>query len=263
MELYFRKYGHGSPVIILHGLFGLSDNWVAIGKELAKSHEVYIPDLRNHGLSPHDPAMNYYAMAADLEEFIDYHEIQKPVLIGHSMGGKVVMQFLADYPGRASGAVILDISPVEYKARRTHLDILMAMKSVDVSSFSSRKEIHKAVAEKISDIRLQQFVLKNLQRSGNKSFSWKPNIDVIFESLDDVFAAVDMPEEKPEIPVLFVRGADSNYIRDEDLNFIEEKWSRLPVKTIPGASHWLHVDAPEEVIGVLTGFFPGSGTPCD
>jgi len=258
MELYFRKYGQGSPLIIIHGLFGLSDNWVAIGKELAKSHEVYIPDLRNHGLSPHDPAMNYYAMAADLEEFIEYHEIQKPVIIGHSMGGKAVMQFLADYPGKASGAVILDISPLEYKARRTHLDILMAMKSIDVSAYSSRKEIHKAVAEKIPDIRLQQFVLKNLQRSGNNSFSWKPNIDVILESLEDIFAAVDTPEEKPEIPVLFVRGSDSDYIRDEDLKNIEEQWSRLPVQTIPGATHWLHVDAPEEVLAILRDFLSRS-----
>lgn len=222
---------------------------------MGEKYAVYTIDLRNHGLSPHDPVMNYHAMASDIEEFIDTHGLQDPVLIGHSMGGKAVMQFLTDYAGIASKAMILDISPGEYRARKSHLNILMAMKSVDVAAFSSRKEIMNAIEARIEDKRLQQFVMKNLQRSGKDLFSWKPNIDVILESLEDIFAGIDTPSSKPDIPIQFVRGALSDYILDKDEELIKKnRWSDLPVITIPGAGHWIHVDTPKEVLGVFFSF---------
>jgi len=94
MKLFFRHYGSGSPVIILHGVFGISDNWVTIGRRLAEKFEVFIPDLRNHGQSSHSPTFNYFALVDDLLEFIEEQEIEDPVLIGHSMGGKVAMNFV-------------------------------------------------------------------------------------------------------------------------------------------------------------------------
>lgn len=241
-------------MIIIHGLFGLSDNWAWFGKKLGQQNAVYTIDLRNHGLSPHDAVMNYHAMASDLEEFIEMHNLVNPVIVGHSMGGKVVMQFLKNNPGIAGGAMILDISPAQYKTRKTHLDILMAMKSVDMAAFSSRKEIMKVIEEKIADKQLQQFVMKNLKRSGKNLFSWKPNIDVILESLEDIFSGIDAPEEKPQIPVQFLRGGSSDYIRDGDIDVIEEKWSSMPIITVPDASHWLHVDASLTVLSSILTF---------
>ena len=48
MDLFYREFGEGRPLIILHGLMGSSDNWVTHGKELAKHFHVFIPDQRNH-----------------------------------------------------------------------------------------------------------------------------------------------------------------------------------------------------------------------
>jgi pimeloyl-ACP methyl ester carboxylesterase len=254
MELFYRKYGSGKPVIILHGLYGLSDNWAWYGRQLGEKYSVFTPDLRNHGLSPHDDGMNYYAMVSDLEEFLETHNIENPVLIGHSMGGKVVLQYLKENPGKASAAIILDISPKRYRANQSHMNILETMSSINLLRISSRKEISEKIKEKIEDERLQNFVLKNLHRQGKDIFSWKPNVEVLETALEDIFDEITPPVRKPGIPVQFIKGALSQYIKDEDKEEIGKFWSDRPVITVPGASHWLHADNPDFLINVLEDF---------
>ena len=124
MKLFYRHFGVGAPIIILHGLFGLSDNWVTHAKRIAEKFSVYLPDLRNHGQSPHSPTFNYAAMADDLYEFIDEHKLKNPVIIGHSMGGKVAMWFALEYPDLLEKLIVVDISPAKYADRDAHFDIL-------------------------------------------------------------------------------------------------------------------------------------------
>ncbi|PLW96840.1 MAG: alpha/beta hydrolase [Marinilabiliales bacterium] len=254
MELFYRKYGNGKPVVILHGLYGLSDNWAWYGRRLGEKYSVFTPDLRNHGLSPHDNGMNYYAMVSDLEEFMEFHNIAKPVLIGHSMGGKVVLQYLKENPGEASAAIIMDISPKKYRANQSHMNILGTMSSLDLTSITSRKEISEKVKEKIDDERLQNFVLKNLNRTGKELFTWKPNVQVLETALEDIFDEITPPVNKPGIPVQFIKGELSQYIKDDDEDIIEKFWSDRPIISVPGASHWLHADNPEYLINVLEQF---------
>ena len=124
MKLFHRKYGEGQPLIILHGLFGISDNWVTIGRRLADKFEVYILDQRNHGQSPHSDVFNYYAMVEDLYEFIENHQLFNPIIIGHSMGGKVAMNFALEHPSKVSKLIIVDMSVRKYSARQIHLNII-------------------------------------------------------------------------------------------------------------------------------------------
>ncbi len=223
MELNYRHYGHGGPpLIVLHGLLGLSDNWAGYGKILGEDYSVYIPDLRNHGLSPHDPVMRYEAMASDLEAFMEAHAIVKPLLMGHSMGGKVVLQFIKDFPDAVSAALVLDISPLRYPHRKVHWDMVTLMQSMDMGSYASRNEVLKEVQGAIEGERLQQFVMKNLHRSGQNTFSWKPNVDVILTSLEDISAAIEAPEAKPAVPIKFIRGGASDYVSQKDEVVIRE-----------------------------------------
>ncbi len=88
MELYFKEFGEGYPLIILHGPFGSSENWRTLNRLFAKCYRVFAVDQRNHGHSPHHPAMNYAVMARDLREFMQAHQLSSAYLVGHSMGGK-------------------------------------------------------------------------------------------------------------------------------------------------------------------------------
>ena len=253
MKLFFRKYGAGPDLIILHGLFGLSDNWVSIAKKLAEVFTVYVPDLRNHGFSPWDDCFNYDSMCSDLEEFIEAHDIVKPVLLGHSMGGKVVMNFVSKNPTIPTALVIMDISPAFYSPQKMHLNIIEAMAEISPRQHTTRNEILEKVRIHIADERVIQFVMKNLHRTSHGRFEWKPNIKVISEQLENVFEEVAFTK-KISVPTLFLRGEKSDYIDEKDLLFIRDWFSHVNIKSIPEASHWIHADAPEIVISEISAF---------
>ncbi len=173
MELFFQKFGKegNQRVIILHGLFGISDNWVSYGKQLAdEGFEVFIPDQRNHGRSEHSDDFNYLALTNDLFDFIDAEEIENPILIGHSMGGKVAMRFAVSYPELVKKLIVVDIAPREYGPRKHHLSIIKTMLEVDIDSVQNRTEVSDYLAKGISDKRIRQFILKNLYRKGKERF---------------------------------------------------------------------------------------------
>ncbi|MCD4731315.1 MAG: alpha/beta fold hydrolase, partial [Bacteroidales bacterium] len=176
MKLFYRHYGEGQPVIILHGIFGISDNWVTIGRRLAEKFEVFILDQRNHGQSPHNDTFNYFALAEDLFEFIEDHQLTNPILIGHSMGGKVAMNFALEHPHRVNRFIVVDMSVRAYPARQQHMDILNAMLSINFDDISSREEVEQIITSTVKSPRISQFVLKNLYRIGKTRLAWRPNV---------------------------------------------------------------------------------------
>ena len=150
MKLFFRIFGEGPAVIILHGLFGISDNWVTFGKKLAEQgFKVYIPDQRNHGQSPHSPIFNYLALTDDLHEFIGDNEIENPVIIGHSMGGKVSARFALENPELPEKVIIVDISLRAYPSRSSHAKIIEGMRRIKFDMVKSRKEVDMLLTERI------------------------------------------------------------------------------------------------------------------
>ncbi|MCB0824508.1 MAG: alpha/beta fold hydrolase, partial [Bacteroidales bacterium] len=161
MKLFFRRYGEiGQPVIILHGIFGISDNWVTIGRRLAERFDVYILDQRNHGQSPHSDTFNYFALADDLYEFIQDHQLINPILIGHSMGGKVAMNFALENPQKIDKLIVVDMSVRKYPPRQEHLEIMQAMLAVDFNEVSTREEVEEIISKRIKSPRIRMFILK-------------------------------------------------------------------------------------------------------
>ena len=253
MKLFYRQMGEGQPVIILHGIFGISDNWVTIARRLAEKFEVFILDQRNHGQSPHSDTFNYFALADDLYEFIDDHQIVNPILIGHSMGGKVAMNFALDNPSRVQQLIVVDISLREYPARQEHMDIIHAMLSVDFNDVSSREEVEEIVAKTVRSERIRLFIMKNLYRIGRERLAWRMNVSAIYENIENVFIGVDSPYVFDK-PTLFIKGGASNYILDEDYPEIVNKFPAAQFKTIEGASHWVHADKPDELCAAFSEF---------
>ncbi len=245
MELNFKTFGHGDPIIILHGLFGTLDNWQTIARHLANHHSVYIVDQRNHGRSPHMAEMDYPAMAEDLKHFLERHWIYKTHIIGHSMGGKTAMQFALDFPDMVDKLVVVDIAPKTYPGG--HEAIFEALFAVKPDEIQDRSQAENILAGRIPDNGVVQFLLKNLSRSKHGGYEWKMNLPVILKDYPKILAGINS-DEKFEKPVLFIRGAKSNYIQDEDWPGILRLFPDARLQTIENAGHWVHADAPDALL---------------
>jgi pimeloyl-ACP methyl ester carboxylesterase len=245
MKLFFRYIGQGNPVIILHGLLGLSDNWMTFGRRLASDFEVFIPDLRNHGQSPHDPVFNFHELAEDLIELIKDLRLKKVDLIGHSLGGKTAMLFALKYPDLLEKLVVVDIAARKYPPNLEHQMLIDAMLKVDFSSVHSRSDIDKQLEQDVHSLKLRQFLLKNIFWKDKNSLGWRLNLPVLKESLPVIMEEIKSGSHFKN-PVLLVRGGLSDYLTDADLSEMKNLFPLTLVKTIANASHWVHADAPVE-----------------
>lgn len=254
MKLFYRTLGEGKPLIIMHGLFGISDNWVTFGKKIAKlGYQVFIPDQRNHGQSPHSNTFNYLALTDDLYDFIEENEIENPILLGHSMGGKVSIRFTLENPELISKLIVVDISLREYPKRESHEKIINAMRRIDFEMVNSRKEVEMLLSERLTDIRLRQFILKNLYWESKEKLAWRINFEAICDNLDELFDGVDTIDTF-EKPTLFVKGGLSDYILEEDIPIINYNFPKVQITTIENTSHWVHAEAPEKFYKIVTDF---------
>ncbi len=265
MELFYRKSGNGPPIIIIHGLYGSSDNWLSIGKALSNNYTVYLLDQRNHGKSPHNDQHDYLSMRDDLIEFMDHHGLEKAIIIGHSMGGKTAVFLSESNPERIEALVVIDIAPFAYeedssgKQAEIHRMIMDAMMKVDFSKASSREDVEAQLAEKIASPRIRGFLLKNVVRNKDHTFRWRLNVPVLRKNLEGMLSGIDPEkyrggEEIAGFPVLFIRGEKSDYISDDDILIIQQIYPMARVTTLPDAGHWLHVEQPELLVKTIRYF---------
>jgi esterase len=290
MKLNYRKLGQGSPFFILHGLCGLSDNWATVGKMLAAhgstqlttSFEVYLIDLRNHGSSPHSDEWSYPAMANDVKELMDdvrrtmdygkdtstINHLPSSILLGHSLGGKIAMQFACLYPELLEKLIVVDMAPKDYPENQ--FAFLKKLLSINLAEIKTRKEAEVELRKIINDNATIQLLLKNIQWTPLSTspltplhkergieqpqiLSWKFNLKVIAANQDAIGKTCSI-KNKIEIPTLFIRGEKSNYILDSDIPEIKNIFPNSEVKTITDAGHWIHADKPGEFVKCLLEF---------
>lgn len=256
MELFYNQYGQNGPsLLILHGLLGASGNWHTLSRTAFKEvATVYAVDQRNHGRSPHADQIDYPSMAADIDQFVSRHGLERVHLLGHSMGGKTAMQTALTYPEMIDRLIVVDIAPKAYSP--SHEDILSALARIDPSEYTDREAIDNDLAEDISSWGVRQFLLKNLHYDGEQ-YSWTMNLEAIRAHYDEIIS--DIPGQGTfEGPTLFIRGEDSDYIMDDDVPAIRERFPTAEVVTIEGAGHWVHADQPEALAEVVTNFLTES-----
>lgn len=247
MKLHYRKLGEGQPMIILHGLFGSSDNWQTLGKKFAENFEVYLVDQRNHGHSPKSEEFDYGLMAGDLHELITDLNLSDIILIGHSMGGKAVMTFAQSYPDLISRLIVVDIGIKSYPMH--HDTILTGLNSMDLSIIKSRGQADKHLSDYISDFGVKQFLLKNLYWVEKGQLGWRINIPVLTEQMPNILAPI--PEGKVDVVTLFIRGEKSNYILEDDFQSIYDQFPNSEIETIYDAGHWVHAENPFDFYNMI------------
>lgn len=255
MDLFFRRYGSGPPLIILHGLYGSSDNWVTIAKKLQERFTVILPDIRNHGHSPHSEIHDYESISKDIYELAASMNLSRFFLAGHSMGGKAAIKFVMRWPEKIDGLLIADISPFTSaesaaESKAEHSAVLQAVLSAGLKDLRSRTEINARLSKTLSE-REVGLLMKNLQRNTDNSFSWKLNAQSLYKNLSRIMEPV-LPDKYTDsiitgFPVLFLKGEKSDYLKENDYEGIRSIFPSVEFITIPSAGHWLHVDNPEAV----------------
>jgi len=251
MQLHFKESGQGRAVVLLHGLFGSLDNWHPVAVRLAEQFHVFAVDQRNHGQSPHSADMSYPLMAEDVNELLVARGIESVSLVGHSMGGKVAMQFALQFPDKVEKLLVEDMAPRAYQP--SHNKIFAALLALDLPAFKSRQEIEDALALGIPSLMLRRFLLKSLGRNPDGTFFWKMNL----RDLSENYLAMGGPISSPvpfEKPALFIRGGKSNYLNAEDEPLIRQLFPRAEIKTIAEAGHWIHADRLEEFLKLVLDF---------
>lgn len=260
MKLFFRKYGSGPPLFILHGLYGSSDNWVTIARSLSENFTVYLPDQRNHGQSPHSEDHNYDLMSRDLFELVGELRINKFFLAGHSMGGKTAVNFAMKWSEKINSLIIIDISPFrsedpERKFYLEHKKILETILTVDLAKISSRDEAESVLSAKIESEKTRGFILKNLTRSGEKGFMWKMNVRSLYKNLETITDGIQRPTGETEtvtgFPVTFIKGGDSDYLPENELKDINKLFPAAEIITVKNAGHWVNSERPDAIIEIL------------
>lgn len=249
IALNYEVQGKGAPVVLLHGLFGDLDNLKGLGRELQHNYQVIYVDLRNHGDSPHTEAMDFALMATDLQQLLQQLNLDAVHLVGHSLGGKVAMEFALRYPHQALSVVAADIAPVAYEAKHHH--ILDALSGLDLSLISSRKEADQALAKSIDTLGVRQFLLKNLRLDDGK-FCWRLNLPALQHNYPTLAGAVT--EGNYDGPILFIKGGDSDYLLTEHESAIRQRFSTVELKVIEGTGHWLHAEKPQIFNRLVTAF---------
>jgi pimeloyl-ACP methyl ester carboxylesterase len=243
--------GTGDPVVILHGIFGMSDNWLTIAKKLSTTYHCYILDMRNHGRSPHSPDLKYDDMVEDVYEFLTDFSLRTASFIGHSMGGMVAMKFAFEYSHRIEKLVIVDIAPKSYPS--LHQNILEGLKSIPIDKIKVRQEASEILKNYVSSNKTRQFLLKNLYRKDDNTYAWRVNLKAITDHTSDIGRGISQ-NFTYEKPTLFIRGEKSDYILPEDEQQILTIFPKATIIEIPDASHWVHAEKPDEVLKVLENF---------
>lgn len=240
----------GENVVILHGLFGDLNNWRAQAERLSDNYRVHSMDLRNHGDSPHSEGMSYPEMAADVAHTCQSLNIEQTHVIGHSMGGKTAMQLAITTPRLVERLVVVDIGPRQYPHH--HQKILEGLQLLGNSHLHSRSEAGELLKPYVENAGIRSFLLKNLKRSGDKYFL-RVNIEEIADKYDDIADAIHA-HATFEKPVLFIKGAASDYLTDADRVAISALFSNPGLKTIDGAGHWPHSEKPDVVYKIIFDF---------
>jgi len=269
MQLYYREIGTGTPMVILHGLYGSSDNWITIGRELSSKYRVILFDQRNHGQSPHSPSHAYNHLAEDLLELLQSLGLSKIILMGHSMGGKTAMLFASQFPEMISKLIVVDISPASYSnskdfssQERVHQQIITALHSLNIEALTSRQQADELLSKMILDLRVRQFLLKNLKRETDGKYSWMLNLDGLSQNLHQLMGSIfgETDNVKIQIPTLFIQGEKSPYITPPHQDVIKNHFENYQLVSIPNAGHWVHAEQPEQFLQEINKFLGTSNS---
>lgn len=250
MKLFYREYGAGQPLIVLHGLMGSSDNWLPQAKLLSEHYHVWVVDQRNHGQSPHSEVFNYNVLSEDILGFIQEHQLENPIILGHSMGGKAAMNFALAHSDMLDRLIVVDIAPKTYEVRHDY--IVEGLKAVPIDTIQTRQQADEELAKHLSNEAVRQFLLKNLMRKPEGGFGWRINLSVIDKNIE-VIGGKLIFDGSFKKRTLFIRGIKSDYILDSDREAIRNIFPNSTLVSLD-TGHWVQAEKPAEFVEVVLNF---------
>lgn len=263
LALHHRDYGDpadpATPILLIHGLFGSAMNWHGIAGRLHRllgpGQRLIVPDLRNHGQSPHDPVFSYEAMATDLVRLLDHLKIDHASLVGHSLGGKVAMWLALEHPERIETLAVVDIAPVTYPSRFRRL--FAALRGLNLKTLTSRREADARLAADIPEPAMRGFLLQNLRQT-EAGWAWRFNLPALAAAMEGLRTFPDPQDRRFHGRTSFIHGAESDYVRPDQMPAIQALFPRAGLVSIPGAGHWVHADQSEAFAEAITHFLAAS-----
>ncbi|MEN9640223.1 MAG: hypothetical protein RLZZ262_2092 [Bacteroidota bacterium] len=250
MKLFYKTFGEGQPLLILHGLFGSADNWLTHAKNWSEHYQVFLIDQRNHGHSQHHEAMSYAHMAEDLFELIAENNLRDILLLGHSMGGKTAMTFAQEYGFLIEKMIVVDMGIRAYPPH--HQTIFDGLNAVDVEHCASRQEAENRLLPFVPDASTRQFLMKNLFWKEPGKLAWRFNLPVLHREIEHIM--VGLEHKICDVKSLFIRGGQSNYIKPEEFASIHALFPKSKIATVENAGHWVHAEAPAEFSDLVIDF---------
>lgn len=242
---------HPKHLLILHGLFGHSDNFATLAKQFAEFYTVHAIDLRNHGRSFHSNDMSFEAMSNDILNYLNHHQIESCYLLGHSLGGRSVIEFAYKHPERVEKLIVADMAPKAYPPH--HQGIIKALNSVDFDKVEKRSDVEEILKKYIPDVGTRQFLLKNVYHAGDGKYAFRFNLKTLTDSYNDMVGG-NLTDGVFDKPTLFLRGEKSDYIQDSDFELIRKHFPQGEIKTIPNSGHWVHAENPKAFFDFVVEF---------
>ncbi len=257
VKLHSEIAGAGPPLLILHGLFGSSSNWRSIARQFQANWTTHCLDLRNHGQSPWAPTMAYVEMADDVRQYVADQGLagERLAIVGHSMGGKVLMALALQQPSWLACTVVVDIAPVQYQSRLA--GIAQAMLRPEFTPDLNRMQAQARLVPLLEDPRIAPFLMQNWVKRSDSSMGWRINAAAIANQMD---AITDFPQDwaSRQAPVKsllhVIRGEHSDYMPSDHASAIasfQPYFQAVRLTTITGAGHWVHADQPEAFVSAL------------
>ncbi len=258
MKLFYREFGRGRPMVILHGMLEMSDNWLPVARYFSRDFRVVVPDQRNHGQSPHSGQHNYFLMMQDLAELVEDLNLRDIILVGYSMGGRVSMLYAQNYGSNVEKLIIVDVSVRSYTQEEFSnvLNLYQDLKKLldfDLSRMGSRKQIEQALGRLVENPNLKQVLLKNIVFDRGR-FRWKFNLPALLKYMEDPSQAYVNLEKTVSVPALLVYGEKSPFVKEQDLELMKKFFVNLQAVMIKEATHLLPYEKTDELIAAIEKF---------
>lgn len=240
--LHCETLGQGPDVMVLHGLFGAGRNWLTVARRLAAHYTFHLVDLRNHGRSPHLPAMGYLDMAADVRALAAHLALDAYTLVGHSMGGKVAMTLALTDARALARLVLIDIAPAAYPDR--FAEMIAGLRALDLHTIRRRADADAQLAAVIPETTVRQFILQNLVFHDGRP-AWRANLAVLQDQMPYILGPLPVsPAARYTGPTWFIRGELSDRVTAAHEPTIARYFPRHRIATVAGGGHWPHAEAP-------------------
>lgn len=251
MSLNFSVRGEGEPLVLVHGLFGSLENLGALARLLAENFRVYSIDLPNHGRSPHLEAFSLSDIAEQIHEWMVEQSIESADFVGHSLGGKAVMELAMTKPSLVRSCAVMDIAPVIYNNR--HEAVFEGLLAIDPSALKLRSEADEQLKAYVPELAVRNFLLKNLSKKVDGGFEWRMNLAAIASAYPKLIG--ENSKSVFDGPVLFLKGSNSDYIVEDYREAILKRFPKAKLRVVSETGHWLHAEKPDLVASILGRFF--------